>query len=105
MSGDYASAAGGTRPGGVQAVPRCHRVASTAATCHAKVAAPADAAPQPNFYTNKHGRSFNDYIGCCYLNDFNAAAATMACPNPSEPWSSSCRQGRFAGPAWGHIFM
>lgn len=60
---------------------------------------------QPNFYQGKQGRSFNDYIGCCYLNDFNAAAATMACPNPAEPWSTACRQGLFAGPAWGHIYM
>lgn len=56
---------------------------------------------QPNYYQNKNGKSFNEYIGCCFASDWNWHAATMACPNPSSPMDAACRTSAFAGPAWG----
>lgn len=56
---------------------------------------------QPNFYVNKRGRSGNDYIKCCFIDDWNYFARELSCPNGP----SSCSNGQFTGPVWGHVNM
>lgn len=56
---------------------------------------------QPNFYDGKYGKSPNDYLSCCFVNDWNAMAVPLSCPNGFQ----SCSDGQLAGPAWGHVHM
>ncbi|KIY91271.1 hypothetical protein MNEG_16693 [Monoraphidium neglectum] len=60
---------------------------------------------EPNFYKNKNGHSFNDYIGCCFIKEWNWFAQYMSCQDPSKATDQTCQLAQFAGPAWGHIHM
>ena len=65
---------------------------------------------QPNFYRDKKSPSgklvsLNDYVGCCFVNDWNWHAAVMSCPDGNNQNDPKCRRDQFAGPAWGHIHM
>jgi len=65
---------------------------------------------QPNFYFNKRNKrgetvAGNDYIRCCFINDWNWHAQYMSCPNPNNPSDRGCAWGKFAGPVWGHVNM
>jgi hypothetical protein len=35
---------------------------------------------QPNFYINKNGMSGNDYVRCCFVNDWSQFATKLSCP-------------------------
>lgn len=54
--------------------------------------------PQPNYYTNKDGKSGNDYIKCCFVRDWTRHAAALS-------GAAAAGRPRFAGPVWGHVHM
>lgn len=57
---------------------------------------------EPNYYTGKNGTSNgSQYVQCCYVSDWSHFSMWLSCPNGA----SSCVNGQFAGPQWGHIFM
>ena len=58
---------------------------------------------EPNYYQNVDGRSGNDYIGCCFVRDWDKMATALSCPGGAGRDAPTCTRGRLAGPVWGHI--